>query len=182
MNQLEHRIINEILEGRSERFEYFVRTYGQRVFSLIVGIIPSREDAEELAQDVMMKAFEKLTEFRRDSSFSTWIYRIAYNMAIARARKQKRLFFEIDDKDSPTAAEVDALFDDDATDSAMVDALMKALDEIEPEEHAMINMHYFDGLSLAEVADVMSISLSAAKVKIMRIRKKLYLMINNEQK
>lgn len=182
MNQLEHQIINEILEGRSERFEYFVRTYGPRVFSLIGGIIPCREDAEELAQDVMLKAFGSLSEFRMDSSFSTWIYRIAYNMAIARARKQKRRFVEIDDTDGPTNAEVEMLFDEENHDERLIDLMMNALDAIPPEDRAMINMHYFEGLSLAEVAEVMSMTLGAVKVKIMRIRKKLYMMINDEQK
>ena len=81
----EAHIIQDVLEGKTSRYEYFLDKYGQQVFTLIVRIVASQEDAEELTQDTFLKAFRHLSSFKAESNFSTWIYRIAYNTAISAA-------------------------------------------------------------------------------------------------
>lgn len=88
MNEKELNIISSILGGKTERFSYFFDTYGQQVFHLIVRM-RSQEDAEELTQDSFMKAFDHLSSFNGDSSFSTWIYRIAYNTSFRHYAKNR---------------------------------------------------------------------------------------------
>lgn len=87
MEKDESYIITRILAGKTEEYAYFLDTYGQPVFSLIVRMVNSEEDAEELTQDTFMKAFEHLSSFNGKSSFSTWIYRIAYNTALSFLKK-----------------------------------------------------------------------------------------------
>ncbi len=77
MKNDELHIITSILAGNTERFSYFLDTYGQQIFTLIVRMVGSPEDAEELTQDTFMKAFRHLSDFNGKSSFSTWLYRIA---------------------------------------------------------------------------------------------------------
>ena len=77
MKKEESHIIKEILNGKTEQYEYFLDRYGQQVFVLVDRIVSCQEDAEELAQDVFLKAFQQLSSFKAESSFSTWIYRIA---------------------------------------------------------------------------------------------------------
>mgnify|MGYP000136284120 CR=1 FL=1 len=88
MKKDESYIITRILAGKTEEYAYFLDTYGQAVFALIVRMVNSEEDAEELTQDAFMKAFEHLSSFGGKSSFSTWIYRIAYNTALSFLRKK----------------------------------------------------------------------------------------------
>ena len=88
MKNNELHIIAQILGGKTEAFSYFMDTYGQQVFTLIVRMVDSEEDAEELTQDTFMKAFSHLSSFCGHSSFSTWIYRIAYNTALSALRKR----------------------------------------------------------------------------------------------
>lgn len=71
MNHEELHIIASILSGRTEQFAYFLDTYGPQVFHLIVRMVGSPEDAEELTQDCFMKAFTHLSSFHGNSSFST---------------------------------------------------------------------------------------------------------------
>ncbi len=66
------------LEGETALYEHFLNTYGQQVFILVARIVSNQEDAEELTQDVFLKAFQHLSSFKGTSSFSTWIYSIAY--------------------------------------------------------------------------------------------------------
>ena len=89
MKNDEQDIIKRILSGKTDDFAYFLDTYGQQVFNLIVRIVRCEYDAEELTQDTFMKCFESLSSFNAKSSFSTWLYRIAYNTAISFTRKKE---------------------------------------------------------------------------------------------
>lgn len=183
MNQLEKQIIKEILAGRTERFEYIARTYGRLVFALIVRIVPCHEDAEELVQDVMVKVYSNLNRFRADSSLATWIYRIAYTTALTHARRNRPHEVAIDESMLSSVADdsVDTLLDS-PPDAELEAALTRAIIRLRPEERALITLHYFENLSLAEISRIMDISLSNVKVKLMRTRRKLYLLITNEQR
>ena len=79
----EKQIIDRILAGETGQYEYFLRMYGGQVFRLVVQIAGNREDAEELTQDIFLKAYQKLHTFRGKSSFATWLYSIAYHVAIS---------------------------------------------------------------------------------------------------
>lgn len=98
MKNDELHIITSILAGNTERFSYFLDTYGQQIFTLIVRMVGSPEDAEELTQDTFMKAFRHLSDFNGKSSFSTWLYRIAYNTALSSLRKQPNEVLSVDDR------------------------------------------------------------------------------------
>ncbi len=183
MDQLEKQIIKDILAGRTERFEYIARTYGQRVFALIVRIVACREDAEELAQDVMLKVFSNLSNFRAESSLSTWIYRIAYTTAMSHARHSRKPEVAVDETTLRTVADesVSNLLDS-PPDTELESALMRAIERLSTEERALITLHYYENLRLTEISKIMDLTLSNVKVKLLRIRRKLYLMITDEQR
>ena len=71
MKHDEAHIIQEILNGKTNRYEYFLDKYGQQVFAWVARIVSCQEDAEELTQDVFLKAFQQLSSFKAESSFST---------------------------------------------------------------------------------------------------------------
>ena len=96
MGNDETHIIHRILKGETSLYEYFLDKYSQQVFILIIRIVENQEDAEELTQDTFLKAFEHLSSFKAESSFSTWIYRIAYNTAISATRKKKQELIVMD--------------------------------------------------------------------------------------
>lgn len=82
--------IERVAAGDTGCFACLLDRYSRPVHSLILKMIRNKEDAEELAQDVFMKVFRNLPSFKADCSFSTWIYRIAYNTAISELRKRNR--------------------------------------------------------------------------------------------
>lgn len=73
MKQNEAHIIQEILNGKTALYEYFLDKYSQQVYLLVARIVSCQEDAEELTQDVFLKAFQQLSSFKAESRFSTWI-------------------------------------------------------------------------------------------------------------
>ena len=76
MENDETHIIHRILKGETSLYEYFLDKYSQQVFILIIRIVENQEDAEELTQDTFLKAFEHLSSFKAESSFSTCILHI----------------------------------------------------------------------------------------------------------
>ena len=150
--------------------------YSPRVFALVVRIVACQEDAEEVTQDVFLKAYSGLSRFDRRSRFSTWLYRIAYNEAVSHARRGKPAVTTVDESMLRTVADtqVDAWFE---SDDPRMEALGRAIDCLSVEERALIAFHYFEGMPLKDAASMMGIGKSAAKVRLMRTRKKLYVLI-----
>ena len=169
--------IEKILKGETACFARLLERYSKQVFSLIVKIVGNREDVEELTQDVFLKAFQSLAHFRGDSSFSTWIYRIAYNIAISATRKKTADFLTIDE--SILSEVPDEPFFDDLDNDKRIDYLNQALGQLPPDERALILLFYREDKTMDEIALITGLTTSNVKTKICRIRKKLFVMINN---
>ena len=149
--------------------------YGQQVFTLVVRIVNSEEDAEEVTQDVFMKDYMNLSSFNGISSFSTWLYRIAYNTAISYTRKMKNEEYVVDDKvwNTISDTEVDDALSDES--EAQIELLMNALQKLPPEDRALITLYYEEEKSVKEISSIFNLSESNVKVRLFRLRKKLYI-------
>lgn len=177
----EQRLIRKVLEGNAEAFVPLVERYSRPIFALVVGIVGRREEAEELTQDIFLKAYMKLSSFRGRSAFSTWLYRIACNEALSAVRRHRKDFSLFDFSraerlpDAPDEEELSALTE------AQEEALLAALDRLAPDERALVQLHYYENRPLSECGEILSISESNAKVRLHRIRKKLGLWISEKQ-
>lgn len=185
MNQRTTEIvyIKRILEGETNLFAHFLDNYSHSVFSLIVRIVQSREDAEELTQDTFLKAFRKLDTYRGDCNFSTWLYRIAYNTAISEVRKRKMIFPTIDETliSSVPDEDVDVLFGENENE-ALLRKMEAAIEKLDPDEKTLITLYYLEKSSSEEISQIFDITSNNLKVKLHRIRKKLYVMIKEDNR
>ena len=181
MKKEESHIIKEILNGKTEQYEYFLDRYGQQVFVLVDRIVSCQEDAEELTQDVFLKAFQQLSSFKAESSFSTWIYRIATNVAISAVRKKRNDVLRLDDSvfANLSDTQVDEALEDESEEQ--MERLQQAMNQLEADERALITLYYLEEKPLAEVAFILGLTEGNAKVKLHRIRKKLYVLIKNQE-
>ena len=181
MKKEESHIIKEILNGKTEQYEYFLDRYGQQVFVLVDRIVSCQEDAEELTQDVFLKAFQQLSSFKAESSFSTWIYRIATNIAISAVRKKRNDVLRLDDSvfANLSDTQVDAELEDESEEQ--MERLQQAMNQLEADERALITLYYLEEKPLVEVAFILGLTEGNAKVKLHRIRKKLYVLIKNQE-
>lgn len=181
MKKEEAHIIKEILNGKTEQYEYFLDLYGQQVFVLVDRIVSCQEDAEELTQDVFLKAFQQLSSFKAESNFSTWIYRIATNLAISAVRKKRNDVLRLDDSvfANLSDTQVDEALEDESEEQ--MERLQQAMNQLEADERALITLYYLEEKPLAEVAFILGMTEGNAKVKLHRIRKKLYVLIKNQE-
>lgn len=173
--------IKRIMDGETELYACFLDRYSRPIYTLVIQIVSSAEDAEEIVQDVFLKAFRSLHTYRGDSSFSTWLYRIAYNMAIGFTRKKKREFLAIEESVINNVPDEEAntiLFPSDNEEKIM--QLTVAIEKLNAEEKALITLFYYEEKSIDETSEITKISASNVKVKLHRIRKKLYVLLKGD--
>lgn len=181
MDRNEAHIILRILNGETSLFGYFLQKYGEQVFHLILRIVGNREDAEELTQDVFLKAFGQLSGFRGKSSFSTWLYAIAYHTAVSHVRKQNFATNVMDEQELSALSDkvVDEALDEE--NEERIALLRHAIGQLEAEEQAIVTLFYEEEKSLHDLARITGLTESNLKVKLHRIRKKLYLLMKKEE-
>lgn len=173
--------IRQIIDGNTELFSIFVKRYTNSVLGLIRQIVVSAEDAEELTQDAFVKAFTKLNTFKGDCSFSTWIYRIAYNTAISFIRKKKIVFPSLDEyiiNNVPDEV-VNNFFDTDIEEEKM-QRLSEAINRLPAQEKTILLLFYEEDKPVAEIASIVDISVENVKVRLHRIRKKLFVLMTEQ--
>mgnify|MGYP000520793127 CR=1 FL=1 len=118
-------------------FACLLDKYSRPINSLILKVVQNQEEAEELAQDTFMKVFKNLASFKGDCSFSTWIYRIAYNTAISSVRKKRYEFLAIEETtlENVSEEEITNLFGQTES-TEQVQRLEVALEQLLPDERA----------------------------------------------
>lgn len=166
-----NQILNNVLNGEKHAFRVLVDEYQDLVFTLCCKIVKDREVAEEAAQDTFVKVYRKLHQFDQRSSLKTWIYRIAYRTAIDYYRKTKREYTNEDALAHVAGTEASAL--DRLENQDQKAALQEAITSLKPADAAVLNLYYFEELNLDDVAKIMNFTVSNAKVRLHRARKRL---------
>lgn len=167
--------IERVLNGDVSSYASLVTKHKNLVFSIVLKILNSREDAEEVAQDVFLKAYQSLKNFEQKSKFSTWLYRIAYNSAISRTRKKKFEFVGLDTQiiDNYSTDEVSSNIHK-LEDNDQRQILEKAMARLSDDENMLITLFYKADNSIEDISGITGLSESNVKVRLFRIRKKLY--------
>ena len=147
-------IIQAVLRGDSEQYRQLVERYQTGLIIHCENIIKDREEAEDIAQEAFIKAYNTLSSYDHSKArFSTWIYRIATNMSIDHLRKSKR-HIAIDNPDS--FADEHAQID---VDQSEIDALRQAVNDLEPPVYAQVIKAYFwEGKSYKTIAKELDVT------------------------
>jgi RNA polymerase sigma-70 factor (ECF subfamily) len=171
MREADEQVIVRVLAGGRNAYALLVDKYKDRVFTLVLGIVHQRELAEEVAQDVFVKAYQSLGKFRKESGFSTWIYRIAYNAAISEVRKKKMLIQNIEQLENVGINNQEIELEKQG--NLREKLLESAMKELVPEENLLVTLYYFEEKSVEEISLSTGLSQSNVKVKLFRLRNKL---------
>ncbi len=150
-------------------FAHIVRRYSQQILDFATRMITNREDAEDVAQNVFVKAFRKFDTFQGRAAFSTWLTRIAYNESIniIKSRKHNNLdYTSIDDCE---------ISDDELStgNEERIQLLEQAIDLLPPDEKMLVHLYYYEDKPIKEIAYVMDSDANTLGVRLHRIRKKL---------
>jgi RNA polymerase sigma factor (sigma-70 family) len=167
--------IDQILRGNANAFSFLVEKYKRMAYTLALKLVQVPEDAEEIAQDGFVKAFQALKDFKGDSKFSTWLYKIIYRTSISHLRKKQMEIISMDDDQNRT-------FDIQETDNFLNQLNLEeqnmlvrlAIDRLPAEERALITLFYLNECSVKEITGITGDSESNVKIKLFRSRKRLW--------
>lgn len=169
----ENEIIESVKKGNHGDFALLIDIYKDRAYSLLKKMLKNEMDAEEALQDAFLKVFNSLNEFRGDSKFSTWFYRIVYNTALTIISSKKRKIimemssvedhFDLGDEDNKIYAQTEN----------HNEYILQIVDKLPVRNALVIILFYIDGLSLNEISNVLGISIVNAKVLLHRSRNAL---------
>jgi len=167
--------IERVLQGDSNAFAFLINRYKDMVFTLALKIVKSREDAEEVAQDSFLKAYQKLDGFKGQSKFSTWLYTIVYRSALTKVRKKKLETTDIDSyvldnhKDGQDFPQLEAM-----KNGEQQKYVRQAIDNLGETDSLLITLFYLHDNSIEEIQEITDMSQSNVKVRLFRARKRLY--------
>lgn len=167
-NDPEFLTIDRILAGETGLYAGLVDRYKRYVYTIAMKVLQSRPDAEEAAQDTFIKAFHALASFNKQSKFSTWLYRIAFNTAISNRRK-RRNFQSIEQASSVAANESEGLLEKKDK-KAYVQMAMARLNEA---DRTALTLFYLEEFSLEEIAEITGTQANTMKVRIHRARMRM---------
>ncbi|WP_445954942.1 RNA polymerase sigma factor [Yeosuana sp.] len=166
--------INLIIEGNTNAFSVLVDRYKDLVFSLALKMVKNREEAEEVSQDTFIKVFKSLRQFKGDSKFSTWIYKVTYNTCLDRLKMNKKFYNDVP-IDEFTEHQVKTI--DNALEAMELEERKQAIQDcmklLPAEDAFLLTLFYFEEQSLEEIAKVVGLTANNVKVKLFRSRKKL---------
>ncbi|MDD3320540.1 MAG: RNA polymerase sigma factor [Paludibacter sp.] len=173
----EQEIIQNIVNGDSSKFRGLVEKYQPMVFRTVMGFVHSKEDAEDLTQDVFISIYQSLNRFQGDSEFSTWLYRIAVNTSINYVNKQNRrnLFQQVGDffQNINSNENFEKNPEELTIEKEREHHIKKAIDSLSEKQRTAFVLSKYDNLSQKEIANIMNISEGAVEQHLQRAKKNL---------
>ena len=163
--------IERILRGDATAFRDLVNRHKDYAFTVAYKIAGTREDAEEIAQDAFIQAFNALSTFNQEAKFTTWFYRIVFNAALMFKRKNRIKTEDIETSFSAQFTSIDA--DNDLKIKEQRVYIQQALNHLLPDDVTVITLFYLKEQSLEEIAQIVGSSAETIKVKLCRARKRL---------
>ena len=181
--EFERSEIARILAGETDRYEYFVRTYQKRIFRLAYTLLRDPAEADGLAQDVFVKAYRGLADFKGDAAFETWVTRIAINAVrdLVRRRKPVVSFGDLRGDGAEDGPELPARLDPADGTSPERDLMAReirrriadALVELSPRQRAVFVMKHYEERSIAEIGAATGLDEGTIKSHLFRAARKL---------
>ncbi|MCI4668320.1 MAG: sigma-70 family RNA polymerase sigma factor [Bacteroidia bacterium] len=167
-------------EAQSELFGIIYKRYSDKVYRKCMSFVKDADIANDMVQDVLIKAYSQLGKFKGNSRFSTWLYAITYNYCVEHYRKNSR-YVKVDITEGAELPEFDNA-DEDARFETRKDCLNHSLNQISHEDKEILKMKYQQNSSIKELMDYLSISESAVKMRLARARKRLKAIMQETEK
>jgi RNA polymerase sigma-70 factor (ECF subfamily) len=156
-------LVDEVRNGRREAFTELMRRYQQRVYWVARRIVGTHADADDIAQDTFIKAYQALGDFRGDSSFYTWLYRIAVNLSLNAVRKHQLVGYI---RQSELLSHLLPVSDNQSSEVEYQETeqrLQRAIDGLPEKQKAVFVLRFVDGMHYEDISRVLKTSVGGLK-------------------
>jgi len=172
MTNEERTLVESVQRGDMPAFQELVEQYKYKVYYMALDMTGNHHDAEDLSQEVFIKLFTSIKDFRGDSKLSSWLYRIAMNTCIDKARRKRLKLVELDEKvaEKPSAGDNPQSAMESRSTQQQID---RALQKLPPRQRCIFVMRHYNEMMLREIADALKISEGAVKAQLFRAIRKL---------
>jgi RNA polymerase sigma-70 factor, ECF subfamily len=173
----DRNLVREAQSGSEPAFEELIRRHQQRVFALVGGILRRREDVEDVAQQIFLKAFVSLKRFDQRSAFSTWLYKISVNECwdYLRKKKVRPLLYEADLSEEQVSR-LDGIVSQDRPSvgpgerAEAKELLDRMLEKLPDQDRQLLLLKEVEGFSVEELAEILELNVNTVKVRLFRAR------------
>ncbi len=173
-NELDRRILSllDAPESYQKGFSLLVKSYQERLYWHIRGMVYSHEDSDEVLQNTFVKVYKGIAKFKRESKLYTWLYRIATNEAITYLNKMKK--HRSADFDDPETGISNSIKADSYVDGEQIDRLLQAAIQDLPEKQRQVFLlRYYDEMSYKEMSEILETSVGGLKASYHHAAKKI---------
>jgi RNA polymerase sigma-70 factor (ECF subfamily) len=183
----DQQLVSRVQKGDSRAFDLLVLKYQHKIFGLISRYVRDADEVQDVAQEAFIKAYKALPNFRGDSAFYTWLYRIAINTAknylVSRARRPPGSDVEIEDAEYFEAG--GRLREIETPESALFGAELKvvvegAISGLPEDLRTALTLREFDGLSYEDIADIMDCPVGTVRSRIFRAREAIDALVRKQ--
>ncbi|MCZ6681494.1 MAG: RNA polymerase sigma factor [Candidatus Poribacteria bacterium] len=169
--------------GRQDAFDELMKRYKQRIYAYLLRSVKNYEDAEELTLEVFFKVYRALENWQPQARFSTWLYKIAHNLAIDYHRaKSRRQTYSLDDEnlslDEPKAVDLSSNPAWQAEERDLHRIIREAADQLSPNQKSVFMLKCYEGLQLKEIAAVLGMAEGTVKIHLHRAMRKLEALLH----
>ncbi|MCL7749665.1 RNA polymerase sigma factor SigW [Halalkalibacter alkaliphilus] len=180
MDTIVKRLIREVRKGDQQAFAEIVELYKDKVYQVAYRMVGNVHEAQDVAQEAFLRAYTNIDRFDVNRKFSTWLFRIATNVAIDRLRKKKPDFYLQDEVkgsegltfESQLAADEERPEDQVVT-IEMQEWVQHEINQLPPKYRTAIILKYMEDLSISEISDILDIPQSTVKTRVHRGREAL---------
>lgn len=170
--QEDQELIHDTLAGKTESFEKLVRKYQDRLYNTLVHVTGNTHEAEEVAQDAMLQAYTKLATFKGNSSFYTWLYRIAFNQSVSRQRKKRP---KVSLEAVQESAGLDPVGDTEQPSAQLerderANQLHEALNQLSEDYRSVLVLREMENCDYETISDMLEIPIGTVRSRIHRAR------------
>jgi len=179
----EKNIIEKIIKGDIDSYSILINEYQNDIYSLCLSILKNVDDAMDMTQEAFLIAFENIKNFKGEAKFSTWLYRIAYNLCVNYKKKRGELFIlededvfnvDIEDKTSSIWEEIEK--------DERIKMINEGLKRIKDSDRLIIELKDIKGFSYEEISSILSLPMGTVKSRLFRARENLKKVVEDIMK
>ncbi len=170
----DEELIGRVRQGETRLFAELVVRYQDKVFGMALRAAGAPAEAEDIAQEAFLRAYRGLEGFKGDAQFSTWLYRITWNLCadwLRRNRKRGRMTVPMDKAGDLADRRVD--IEEGLVTAAEGESVRRALEDLDEKYRSVVSLHYYQKMSYEQIAAVLNLPVKTVETRLYRARRTL---------